>query len=94
MGEIDTMSRIHDNENPLDTAVQLRCNNRLPPRQYMQCQPIEELQILFKLVDPSILHKRYSDRHAAYMTVSTAVSYLTHVLYQEHGRKNHNKRGI
>ena len=30
MGEIDTMSRIHDNENPLDTAVQLRCNNRLP----------------------------------------------------------------
>ena len=65
MGEIDTMSRIHDNENPLDTAVQLRCNNRLPPNKYWHCQPIEELQILFKLVDPSILHKHNSDHHAA-----------------------------
>ena len=61
MGEIDTMSRIHVNENPLDTtAVQLRCNNRLPPSQYWHCQPIEELQILSKLVDPSILHKHNS----------------------------------
>ena len=52
MGEIDTMSRIHDNENPLDAAVQLRCNNRLPQSTcYWHCQPIEELQILFKLVD-------------------------------------------
>ena len=57
MGEIDITSRIHDNENPLDTAVQLRYNNRLPPSQYWHCQPIEELQILFKLVDSSILHK-------------------------------------
>ena len=83
------MSRIHDNENPIDTAVQLQCNNQLPPHQYWQCQHIEELQTLFKLVDPSILHKHNSDHHAAYMTVSTAVSNLIHVLHQEHGRRNH-----
>ena len=80
-GEVDTTSRIYDNKNPLDTTVQLRCNNRLPPSQYWHCQPIEELQTLFKLVDPSILHKHNSDHHSAYMTVSTAVSNLTHVCY-------------
>ena len=90
MGEIDTMSRIHDNKKPLDAAVQLRCNNRLPPSTYWHCQPIEELKILFKLVDPSILHKHNSDHHVANMTVSIAVFNLTHVLlHQEHGRKNH-----
>ena len=31
MGEIDTMSRIHDDEHPLHAAVQMRCQYRLPP---------------------------------------------------------------
>ncbi len=88
MGEIDTLSRIHVNKNPIDKAVQLRCQNRLPTHKYWQCQHIEELQTLFRLVDPSILHKHNSDHHAAVtnfiVTVSTAVTNFTHVLNQDH----------
>ena len=71
MGEIDKMSRIHDNENPLHAAVQMRCQNRLPLHKYWQCPHIAELQTLFQLVDPSILRKHNSDHHAAYVTLYT-----------------------
>ncbi len=86
MGEIDTMSRIHDNEHPLQAAVQMRCHHTLPPHKYWQCQHIAELQTLFLLVDPSILYKHNSDHHVAYMTVSNAATNLTHVLHQENPR--------
>jgi hypothetical protein len=83
MGEIDSMSRIHDDEHPLHAAVKMRCQYRLPPHKYWQCQHIVELQTLFLLVDPTILYKHNSDHHVAYMTVSNAVTNLTHVLHQE-----------
>jgi len=86
MGEIDTMSRILDNEHPLHAAVQMRCHHTLTPQKYWQCQHIAELQTLFLLVDPSILYKHNSDHHVAYMTVSDAVNNLTHVLHQENPR--------
>ena len=93
MVDIDTMSRIHDNENPLDKAVQLRYHNKLPPHKYWQCQHMEELQTLFRLGYPSILHKHIADHHAAYMTVSTAVTNLTYVLHKSHSRRNYTRQG-
>jgi hypothetical protein len=86
MGEIDTMSRILDNEHPLHAAVQMRCHHTLPPQKYWHCQDIAELQTLFLLVDPSILYKHNSDHHVAYMTVSDAVNNLTNVLHQGNPR--------
>ena len=90
MGEIDTMSTIHDNEKTL-----AQWHNRLPPHKYWQYQHIAVLKTLFRLVDPSTLHKYNSDHHAAYMTVSKAVTNLiTHVLNQDYRLKSLTSRGF
>ena len=94
MGKIDTMSWIQDDENPLSTAAQTCCLDRLSPHKYWQCQQITELQTLFRLVDPSALYKHNSYHHTAYVTISIAVTNLTHVLTQDDSLQNRTLRDI
>ena len=73
MGEIDTMSRILDNEDPIGAAVQARCEN-LPPQKYWPCQHIPEIDALFTLLDPSHIRAHNSDHHEAYVAVANIVN--------------------
>jgi hypothetical protein len=74
MGDIDTMSRILDHEQPTDLAVLQRC----PTLQaHAMCHlPYAELNNLLALLDPSITRDHNTDHHIAFVTVHNAVAAL------------------
>jgi len=75
MGDIDTMSRIMDDETPTSTAVRQRCQT-LHPEYYWPCQHLLELDTLFRILDPAITRSHNADHHSAYMYVHTSVTNL------------------
>ena len=79
LGDIDTMSRILDNEEPTGPAVQGRCST-LRASQYWPCQHLDEVLELFQLIDPSINRSCNKDHHDAYKRVYACVNALLYAL--------------
>ena len=79
MGDIDTMSRILDGEDPVGQNVQDRCLT-LHASCYWQCQNLNEMSDLFRLIDPSITRSCNRDHHSAYKRVYDCVNALMYAL--------------
>jgi hypothetical protein len=74
MGDIDTMSRILDHEQPTDPIVLQRCPTLHANTMYTL--PPAELHHLLALLDPSIMRNHNTDHHNAFVTVHNAVAAL------------------
>ena len=79
MGDIDTMSRIFDGEEPTGPVVQSRCPT-LRAKCYWQCQHLAEMHDLFRLIDPSITRSCNKDHHDAYTRVYACANALLYTL--------------
>ena len=82
MGDIDTMSRIMDDENPIKPPASTRCPS-LKPDKYWHCQDIPEMKTLFQLLDPSTIRTHNAYHHTAYLQVYDNVNNLLSVINQD-----------